>query len=60
MYFVLYKSQHIDMLHVMYKSKFHLDGQNTGTELLTSHLKALPEKLPGIQFKSLKGITREP
>lgn len=36
---VLNKSQHSDMLHVVYKSKFHLYGQNTGTELLSSHLK---------------------
>lgn len=41
---VLYKSQHRDMLHVVYKSKFHLYGQNTGTELLRSHLKTPTEK----------------
>lgn len=42
--FVSYKCQHSDMLHVVYKSKFHLYGQNTGTELLRSHLKTPTEK----------------
>lgn len=41
---VLYRSQHSDMLHVVYESKFYLYGQDTGTELLRPHLKTPTEK----------------
>lgn len=41
---VLYRSQHSDILHGVYKSTFYLYGQDTGTELLRSHLKTPTEK----------------
>lgn len=40
---MLNKSQHSDILHVVYKSKFHLYEQNTSTELLRSYLKTPTE-----------------
>lgn len=55
---VLYKSQHSDILNVVYKSKFHLFGQNTGTEVLRSHLK-IPTKKTACYSNYLKGIMRD-